>query len=98
MSADDQTREDVTTPAPAGDHPEALREQIEQTREELGDTVEALSAKADVKGQVKEKVDERKAQLRDQQAQAQAKLNEVKPRRIPRPSPPPRAGCSRCSY
>jgi ubiquitin len=87
MSADDQTREDVTTPAPGGDDPEALREQIEQTREGLGDTVEALSAKADVKGQVKEKVDERKAQLRDQQAQAQAKLNEVKGQAQENPTP-----------
>jgi ElaB/YqjD/DUF883 family membrane-anchored ribosome-binding protein len=38
------------------DDPEELRREIEQTREELGDTVEALSDKADVKGQIKEKI------------------------------------------
>ena len=36
--------------------PEQLREEIEETRRELGDTVEALAAKADVKARVKDKV------------------------------------------
>jgi len=74
------------TPGPAGveaapakeDLPEdqdELRRQIEETRAELGDTVEALSAKADVKTQAKVKVDERKEQLRDQQDQAKAKAS-----------------------
>jgi hypothetical protein len=62
---------------PLPEDQEALRDQIEETRAELGETVEALSAKADVKGQVKEKVEERKEQLRDQQAQAEAKLGEL---------------------
>ncbi|MFJ7591220.1 DUF3618 domain-containing protein [Streptomyces sp. NPDC097617] len=35
--------------------PAALREQIERTRDELGRTVEALAAKADVKAQATEK-------------------------------------------
>jgi paraquat-inducible protein B len=47
--------------------PETLRHDIEQTRSELGATVEALSQKADVKSQVKEKVDEGKVQLRERQ-------------------------------
>ena len=38
--------------------PEELRRQIEQTRRELGDTVEALSHKADVKEQARIKKDE----------------------------------------
>ena len=37
--------------------PEEIRADIEQTREDLGDTVEALSAKTDVKAQAKAKVD-----------------------------------------
>jgi ElaB/YqjD/DUF883 family membrane-anchored ribosome-binding protein len=37
--------------------PEEIRADIEQTREDLGDTVEALAAKTDVKGQAKAKVD-----------------------------------------
>jgi hypothetical protein len=35
-----------------------LRHDIEQTREELGDTAAALGAKADVKGRAKERVNE----------------------------------------
>jgi ElaB/YqjD/DUF883 family membrane-anchored ribosome-binding protein len=46
------------TPVAAEDKdPEQLREDIEQTRRELGDTVEALAYKADVKARVKDKVE-----------------------------------------
>jgi len=38
-----------------------LRRDIEQTREELGDTAAALGAKADVKGRAKERVNEIKS-------------------------------------
>ncbi len=38
--------------------PEEIRRDIEATRGELGDTVEALAAKADVKAQAKERVQE----------------------------------------
>jgi hypothetical protein len=38
-----------------------LRREIEETREELGDTAAALGAKADVKGRAKERFDEIKA-------------------------------------
>ena len=37
--------------------PEQIRADIEDTREDLGDTVEALAAKTDVKGQAKAKVE-----------------------------------------
>jgi predicted TIM-barrel enzyme len=40
-------------PAPPDD-PELLKEQIEQTREHLGETVEELAAKADVKARAQE--------------------------------------------
>jgi ElaB/YqjD/DUF883 family membrane-anchored ribosome-binding protein len=36
--------------------PEELRQEIEQTRDELGDTVEALAAKTDVKAQTKDRI------------------------------------------
>ncbi len=36
--------------------PEQLREEIEETRRELGDTVEALAEKADVKTQAKNRI------------------------------------------
>jgi len=37
--------------------PEEIRADIDQTRVELGDTVEALGRKTDVKGQAREKVE-----------------------------------------
>jgi len=36
--------------------PEEIRADIEQTREDLGDTVEALAAKTDVKAQAKDRI------------------------------------------
>jgi ribosome-binding protein aMBF1 (putative translation factor) len=56
---------------------EALLEQIEETREELGATVEALAHKADIKAQVHEKVEERKEQLQQVQAEATGKLRKT---------------------
>jgi ElaB/YqjD/DUF883 family membrane-anchored ribosome-binding protein len=46
--------------APDSKDPEQIRVEIEATREEMGDTVEALAAKADVKSRVREKVDQTK--------------------------------------
>src|SRR3954470_19778479 len=40
--------------------PEQLRAEIEETREDLGDTVEALAAKTDVKTRARERADELK--------------------------------------
>jgi hypothetical protein len=42
-----------------------LRHDIESTREALGDTVEALAKKTDVKTRVKNRVAERKARFQD---------------------------------
>jgi ElaB/YqjD/DUF883 family membrane-anchored ribosome-binding protein len=51
----------------------ALRQEIAQTRAELGETVEALAARADVRARAKEKVDETKARAREAVAEAKAK-------------------------
>ena len=48
-----------------GRDPDQIQEEIEKTRAELGDTVEALAQKADVKGQAKRKVKETKASVAD---------------------------------
>jgi hypothetical protein len=50
---------DTTGTASEPRSPEEIRRDIEETRGELGDTVEALAAKADVKAQAKEKVQEK---------------------------------------
>ena len=46
-----------------GQDPEAIRQQIEDTREEMSGTVEALGQKADVKGRAKGAIQERKDAL-----------------------------------
>ena len=45
----------------SAESPEQLRAEIEETREELGETVEALAAKTDVKARVRERADELKS-------------------------------------
>lgn len=51
------------------DDPDEIRAQIEETRHELGETVEALAAKADVKAQVKDKVETTKETVQQQARQ-----------------------------
>jgi ElaB/YqjD/DUF883 family membrane-anchored ribosome-binding protein len=43
--------------------PDEIRADIKETREDLGDTVEALAAKTDVKGQAKAKVESVKEKI-----------------------------------
>ena len=45
--------------------PEEIRADIEETRRELGDTVEELAAKTDVKAKAQEKADELKQSAAD---------------------------------
>jgi Protein of unknown function (DUF3618) len=48
--------------------PEQIQREIEETRRELGDTVEALAAKADVKAQVHSRIQSAKAWARSHPA------------------------------
>jgi Protein of unknown function (DUF3618) len=66
---------------------EALRAEIRETREELGETVEALSEKADVKARAKAKVDEGKERLGEAQQEAKTKAGELGQRARERPVP-----------
>ncbi len=59
---------------------QALAEEIEHTRQRLGDTVEALAAKADVKGRAQHKAVEVTGKLRGKARVAQAKVTEQAPR------------------
>lgn len=45
---------------------EALREEIRRTRVELGETMEALAAKADVKKRLKSSADQARMRMREQ--------------------------------
>jgi len=56
--------------------PDVLREGIEQTRAELGETVQALSAKADVKARTKEQVEQTKQRVRESAVQATDRLKD----------------------
>ncbi|HTP18413.1 MAG TPA: DUF3618 domain-containing protein [Solirubrobacteraceae bacterium] len=55
--------ESAGDPAQGAKDPAQIREEIEATRRELGDTVEALAAKADVKTHVRERVERTKASM-----------------------------------
>jgi hypothetical protein len=59
--------------------PEEIRADIEQTRDEVGDTVEALAAKTDVKAQARARVDEVKANVHAKADQAKAAAREHTP-------------------
>jgi ElaB/YqjD/DUF883 family membrane-anchored ribosome-binding protein len=59
---------------------EQLQHEIEEMRVELGDTVDALAQKADVKARVSEKVEQRKAALRERQEDIKARVNGARER------------------
>ncbi|GAA2705004.1 DUF3618 domain-containing protein [Actinoplanes palleronii] len=63
--------------APAKPDLVALREEIKQTRAELGQTVQALAARADVKARAKDQVELTKQRVRDQAALATGRLRAV---------------------
>ncbi|MEU0685919.1 hypothetical protein [Streptomyces uncialis] len=70
------------TPSPGDESPlvvKETREQIEQTDEELGLTVEAPTAKADVKSRMREQAAGKAAQVRDTAKQAKQLLKEKAP-------------------
>jgi hypothetical protein len=60
---DEATRQSRPTVEAEQKSPEELRRDIEETRGELGDTVEALAHKTDVKAQARERVDSIKAKV-----------------------------------
>jgi hypothetical protein len=63
MSPDPERPTEV--PRPVASDPESLREDIETTRQQLADTVEALSYKVDVKARVRDKTRELREQATD---------------------------------
>ena len=59
--------------------PDEIRAQIEETRQELGDTVAALSAKTDVKAQAKERIEDTKAAIGQKRDEVIGKAREISP-------------------
>jgi Protein of unknown function (DUF3618) len=66
------------TPEAADRTPEQIEADIQQTRDERGDTVAALSEKADVKARVKDKVDETKQSVVDKKDEVLGKAQGAK--------------------
>lgn len=62
-----------------GQDPSQIREEIEQTRSEMGDTVDALAHKTDVKGRVKESFSDKKERLRGQMMGTTSRIGEATP-------------------
>ena len=59
--------------------PEQIQREIEETRKELGDTVEALAEKTDVKAQAKRKVQETQATVAEKKDEFVGKAREASP-------------------
>jgi Protein of unknown function (DUF3618) len=59
--------------------PQEIRDDIEQTRTELGETVETLAHKADVKAQAKAKVDEVKGKAGDKRDETVERVKRAAP-------------------
>ena len=74
-----EERQAVDAPGDAGGQksPEEIRREIDETRAELGDTVEVLAEKADVKGQAQERISDlkRTAQQKKDEFVAKAKAS-----------------------
>jgi hypothetical protein len=88
MTTKDPGRQDAPVPAaPEGSDTETTRSQIEETREDLGDTLEALSAKTDVKAQASAKANELKQRAHDVGGQAKQRADEVVDQVKRRPAP-----------
>jgi len=64
---------------PQSRSPEEIRADIEQTREEVGDTVEALAAKTDVKAQAKQRIEQIKGNVRQRGETLKTKAQSTTP-------------------
>jgi gas vesicle protein len=62
-----------------GQEPGAIRDEIEQTRERMGDTVEALAYKADVKSRAKESVSDKVGSLKSKVTGAAGTVGDATP-------------------
>jgi gas vesicle protein len=62
-----------------GQEPGEIRQEIEQTRSQMGDTVDALAYKTDVKSRVKESFADKKDRLRSQMQGASSRISGATP-------------------
>ena len=69
-------------PAPP-DEPRRLAEEIERTREQLGETVEALAAKVDLRARAQEKAGQLTARLKGKARRAGKAAQQIRQRPVP---------------
>lgn len=62
-----------------GQDPDAIREEIEHTRREMGDTVDALGYKADIPSRAKENIAEKKDALLSKVTGAKSRVSDASP-------------------
>jgi phage tail protein X len=62
-----------------GQEPSQIRQEIEETRAEMGDTVDALAYKTDVKTRMKESISDKRDRLKDQIQGTTHKVGEATP-------------------
>lgn len=62
-----------------GQEPSQIRQEIEDTRAEMGDTVDALAYKADVKTRVKESISDKRERLIEQVQGTRGRVGEAAP-------------------
>ena len=62
-----------------GEDPGSIRQEIESTRGQMGDTVEALAHKADVPGRVKESIADKRDRLKGAMTGTGSKISEATP-------------------
>jgi ElaB/YqjD/DUF883 family membrane-anchored ribosome-binding protein len=67
------------TPVTTAKDPEQIREEIEATRQDLGDTVAALAAKADVKTRVRDRIEHGKKSASHKRDELLGKAREASP-------------------
>lgn len=79
MSASEKSKSSTAAGTRDSRDPEEIREDIEQTREELGDTVAAMAEKTDVKQQTRAKAEELKGQAGAKARELSDKAKEVAP-------------------
>ena len=66
-------------PVTATEDPAQIEREIEQTREALGDTVEALAQKTDVKAQARQRIEQTKASATEKKDELLAKVRDRAP-------------------
>jgi ElaB/YqjD/DUF883 family membrane-anchored ribosome-binding protein len=62
-----------------GQDPDAIRHEVEHTREQMGETIDALGHKADVKGRTKERIGDTVEGVKERMGMAGGKVSEATP-------------------